>query len=143
MMDTPRNRFSGPGDLSGDAPSHEERAVKRHPLLTGLGRGLRRRCPQCGQGHLFTRYVTVKPKCSGCGLELEIYRSDDAPPYFTIFIVGHIIIPCLLLMEQLLHPPGWVHMAIWIPLTLLLTLLLLPPIKGAVIGAQWAFKIRG
>lgn len=111
--------------------------------LQALKLGFNRRCPQCGQGRLFLRYLKVRPTCPGCGLALGSYRSDDAPPYFTILLVGHIIVPAMLLLEQTQHPPEWVHLALWIPLTLGLTLLLLPRIKGAVIGWQWAAAIKG
>ena len=56
--------------------------------------------------------------------------------------VGHIVVPGMLLLEQNVHPPSWVHMVTWVPVTLLLTLALLPPIKGAVIGAQWALRMK-
>jgi len=108
----------------------------------GLLRGIRQLCPQCGESHLFSRYVTVVPVCPHCGLDIDAYRADDAPPYFTIFAVGHIVVPGMLLLEQNVHPPSWVHMVTWVPVTLLLTLALLPPIKGAVIGAQWALRIK-
>jgi uncharacterized protein (DUF983 family) len=108
----------------------------------GLLRGIGRSCPQCGESRLFSRYVTVVPVCPHCGLDIDAYRADDAPPYFTIFVVGHIVVPGMLLLEQNVHPPSWVHMVTWVPVTLLLTLALLPPIKGAVIGAQWALRMK-
>lgn len=107
-----------------------------------LLRGLRRRCPSCGHGALFDGYVSVHPTCSACGLELAVYRSDDAPAYFTILFVGHIIVPAMLLLEQGSHPETWVHMVIWLPLTLGLTLLFLPRVKGALLGIQWLLKVR-
>jgi uncharacterized protein (DUF983 family) len=117
---------------------------QRHvSVWPALRRGLALRCPQCGQGRIFRRYLKVHPTCASCGLELQSFRSDDAPPYFTMLIVGHIIVPGMLLLEQLHHPPSWVHAALWLPLTLALTLGLLPRIKGAVIGFQWAHRIRG
>lgn len=117
---------------------------QRHaPVWPALRRGLALRCPQCGQGRIFRRYLKVNPTCASCGLELQSFRSDDAPPYFTMLIVGHIIVPGMLLLEQLYHPSSWVHAVLWLPLTLALTLRLLPRIKGAVIGFQWAHRIRG
>jgi uncharacterized protein (DUF983 family) len=87
-------------------------------------------------------YATMRPTCAACDLDLEPFRADDAPAYFTIFIVGHLIVPAMLVLEQTLQPETWVHMAIWMPLTLILTLALLPRIKGAVIGVQWALNVR-
>jgi uncharacterized protein (DUF983 family) len=114
-----------------------------NPFWTGLRRGLSEKCPNCGQGALFYRYLKVNPTCAHCGLALGEFRADDAPPYFTILIVGHLIVPAMLILEQLEHPAEWVHMVLWLPLTVGLSLFLLPRIKGAVIGAQWATKIRG
>lgn len=105
--------------------------------------GFRQLCPRCGRGHMFLQYLKVQPACTRCGLALSSFRADDAPPYFTIMVVGHIIVPAMLMLEQYAHPPEWVHAAIWVPLTLAMTLLLLPRIKGAVIGWHWAAAIRG
>jgi uncharacterized protein (DUF983 family) len=110
--------------------------------FTSLFRGLRRACPCCGEGGLFSGYVTPQRSCNRCGLEFAPYRADDAPAYFTIFAVGHVIVPSMLILEQCLHPETWVHLALWVPLTLGLSLALLPRIKGAVIGVQWALNVR-
>lgn len=111
--------------------------------IKALRLGFRQLCPRCGRGHMFFRYLKVQPECPGCGLALSSYRADDAPPYFTILLVGHIIVPAMLLLEQMAHPPEWVHLLLWVPLTLALTLLLLPRIKGAVIGWHWAAAVTG
>lgn len=104
------------------------------PLGTALLRGLRARCPACGERDLFQGYLRVVPACSNCGAPLGLARADDAPPYFTIVAVGHIIVPGMLLLERAETPPLWVHAAIWVPLTLVLSLALLRPIKGATVG---------
>ncbi len=122
-----------------DAPTEE----KPRSLLSALGRGWRRRCPRCGQGSIFDGYLKVHPRCGTCHLELHHHRADDAPPYFTIMIVGHIIIGGMLWLETEAHPPAWVHMSLWLPLTLILTLALLPLVKGALIGWQWALRMHG
>jgi uncharacterized protein (DUF983 family) len=113
------------------------------PWFSGLTRGFSQRCPACGQSPLFHRYLKVNQTCVRCGLGLGEFRADDAPPYFTILLVGHIIVPLMLILEQLRHPPEWFHALLWLPLTVVLSLLLLPRIKGAVIGVQWANRIRG
>ena len=105
--------------------------------------GFQQLCPRCGRGQMFFRYLKVEPTCAHCGLALSSFRADDAPPYFTILVVGHVIIPAMLMLEQTAHPPEWMHALLWVPLTLALTLLLLPRIKGAVIGWHWAAAIRG
>ena len=105
-------------------------------------RGWRGRCPNCGERHLFTAYVKMAHACKACDQPFEPFRADDAPAYFTIFAVGHIIVPLMLIVEQRWVPDLWVHAALWLPGTLALSLLLLPRIKGAVIGLQWGLNMR-
>ena len=104
------------------------------PLLTAIGRGLLCRCPVCGEGRVFNGYLSVVPACSVCGAPLGRARPDDAPPYLTIFIIGHIVVLGMLWLEQAYSPQIWVHAVIWLPLTLFGSLLLLRPIKGGVVG---------
>jgi uncharacterized protein (DUF983 family) len=107
-------------------------------LMTGLRRGLAERCPECGKGKLFRAYLKVLSPCEVCGNDNAQYPSDDAPPYFTILIVGHIVVaPMLFFPFILTWPVGWV-LATTLPTVAILTLLLLPRVKGAVIGAHWA-----
>jgi uncharacterized protein (DUF983 family) len=110
-------------------------------LATAMLRGWSGRCPQCGAPALFTRYLKMAPACSGCGQDFKPYRADDAPSYFTIFVVGHLVVPLVLVFERWAQePPLWLHAAIWIPVCLALSLLLLPRIKGATIGALWVLR---
>lgn len=104
------------------------------PLPIALGRGLLGRCPGCGQTHMFNGYLRVVPECTNCGAPLGLARADDAPPYFTIAIVGHVVIGGMLFVEKAYSPPLWVHAAIWLPLTVVMSLVLLRPIKGATVG---------
>jgi len=106
-------------------------------------RGVRCRCPACGEGSVFRAFLKVADKCPSCGEELHHHRADDAPAYFTITIVGHIVIAGVLILEQAFAPATWVHMALWVPLTLVLSLLLLPVVKGALVGLQWAQRMHG
>ncbi|MFC3677218.1 DUF983 domain-containing protein [Ferrovibrio xuzhouensis] len=116
---------------------------EERPLGEAMRRGWRGRCPQCGHGRMFRSYLKVNDNCPACGLQLSMHRADDAPPYFTILIVGHIIVPLMLVLEQEFHPAEWVHMVLWLPLTLILSLTLLPRIKGTLIGLQWAKRMHG
>lgn len=113
------------------------------PLIQAMRRGFLHRCPACGKGRLFSGFLTVRDLCPSCGEGLHHQRADDAPPYFTIFIVAHIIVPSVLVVEKVWHPALWIHMLLWIPATLLLTLLLMPAVKGAVVGLQWALRMHG
>lgn len=116
-----------------------DRAV-RPPVLPAVGvgtaimRGLRNRCPACGLGHVFQGFLKVRSECPHCGAPLGRVRADDVPPYFTILIVGHVVVPLMLLVERQWSPPLWLHAAIFLPLTLFLCLVLLRPVKGATVG---------
>ena len=103
-------------------------------MTTALLRGLKCECPVCGKGNIFNGYLTVVKECSACGAPLGRIRADDLPPYLTILIVGHFVVPGMLALEKSSSPPMWVHAAIWVPLTLIMTLGLLRPIKGAAVG---------
>jgi len=113
------------------------------PLVQAMRRGFGRHCPRCGEGALFRSFLRVTPACPACGLDLSQQRADDAPPYFTIMIVGHIIVPLMLMMEKMWQPDTWVHMVLWLPLAVLLSFWLLPRIKGAIVGLQWAKHMHG
>jgi len=109
-------------------------------LMTGLKRGVMGRCPQCGQGPLLRAYLKVVSPCPTCGHDNGQYPADDAPPYFTILIVGHVVVaPALCFSFIWTWPAGWV-LAVTLPTILAATLLLLPRVKGAVIGVQWAIR---
>jgi uncharacterized protein (DUF983 family) len=112
-------------------------------IWRSLLRGFALRCPNCAKGRMFHRYLKVSDRCPSCGEELHHHRADDAPPYFTIVIVGHIVVGGVLALERAVSPPTWVHAAIWLPLTLACSLLLLPRIKGAIVGLQWALRMHG
>jgi len=109
------------------------------PFLTALTRGARGLCPACGQTHAFRGYLTVVPICLACGAPLGEVRADDAPPYFTLFIAGHIVIPLLFYVDHTYSPPLWVLSVIFLPFTALLCLGLLRPVKGATLGLMLKF----
>ena len=113
------------------------------PLWGAMRNGFAKSCPACGRGSLYGQYLKVAHACPQCGTELFHQRADDAPPYFTIVLVGHIVVPSMLILEQVADPPGWLQAALWLPLTLILSLALLPKIKGALIGLQWANRMHG
>ncbi|TXN24208.1 DUF983 domain-containing protein [Methylobacterium sp. WL9] len=101
------------------------------------------RCPHCGEGRIFGRFLKAKPACEACGLSLEGHRADDLPPYLVIFIVGHIVGYLILKIEMGYDLPLWVSATLWPGLTLGLALGLLQPVKGAVIGLQYAMRMHG
>lgn len=118
-------------------------AKPKRGVFQAMLTGARGRCPSCGQGRLFERYLKVADHCPHCGEALHHHRADDAPPYFTIFAVGHIIVPLLLAVEVAYTPDMWVHALLWLPSTLALCLTMLPAIKGAIVGLQWALYMHG
>jgi len=115
----------------------------RRPVLASMLRGASSKCPACGGGNLFSRFLKSEESCTACGEELHHHRADDAPAYFTMFIVGHIVVAGVLAVEDAYMPPMYVHALLWGPLTILLSLALLPRIKGALIGLQWANRMHG
>jgi len=125
------------------APPAAEPVRPARDLWTAVRRGLMCRCPACGEGRLFTSYLKVAPSCERCGEELHHHRADDAPPYLTIMVVGHVIVPMLMWLELAYEPALWIHFVLWLPLTLAMSLLLLPPLKGVVVGYQWAMRMHG
>jgi len=130
-------------DMS-DARIYEPSAeAAQRPALTSILRGFNCHCPSCGKGKLFYRFLKVADNCPECGEELHHHRADDAPPYFTIMVVGHIVVPMMLWLEVAYMPPIWVHVAIWPLLTLVLSLWFLPRLKGATVGWQWALRMDG
>lgn len=112
-------------------------------MWQALKRGMMCKCPACGQGALFKGYLKPKMACDVCGEDLSHQQADDAPPYFTIFAVGHLVVPTLLYVEIEYQPPLWFEMSFWLSVTLVLSLAFLRPIKGAVIGWQWAMYMHG
>ncbi len=111
--------------------------------ITAMKRGLAGRCPKCGEGKMFRAFLKVADHCPHCAEELSHQRADDAPAYFVISIVGHIVVVAALVVETTYMPPLWVHSAMWIPLTVAMSVALLQPIKGAIVGWQWAMRMHG
>jgi uncharacterized protein (DUF983 family) len=123
--------------------SREADAVEKRDVWSALKRGFRCHCPRCGKGKLFRAFLKVDSRCSACGLDFTPHRADDLPAYLVIAIVGHIVVPAALLIETDYAPPVALQLAIYLPLTLLMSLALLQPVKGAVVGLQWALRMHG
>ena len=112
-------------------------------LPKALARGFAMRCPNCGEGHLFGRFLKVAEHCDVCGEDFTPQRADDFPAYLVIVIVGHLVVPLILHVEMVYEPAYWIHAVLWLPLTLALSLLLIQPIKGMVIAMQWRIGMHG
>ena len=102
------------------------------------------RCPNCGEGRLFRAYLKVVDSCPVCAEDLHDQRADDAPPYITMLIVGHIVVAGALAAEDAWPNSSiWLGAIVWLLLTCVLSLLLLPRVKGALVGYQWALRMHG
>ena len=123
--------------------TRETASGEKRDVWTSIKRGFRGRCPRCGEGKLFRAFLKVDNNCSLCGLDFTPHRADDLPAYLVIVIVGHIVVPAALMIETNYSPPVALQLAIYLPLTLVASLALLQPVKGAVVGMQWALRMHG
>ncbi len=112
-----------------DWPRHAERRPLQVPVLR--------------RGALFKSYLKVVDTCPVCAEELYHHRADDMPAYIVITLVAHIVLGAMLWTEVHYSPPLWLHSVIWLPLTLILALGLLPSVKGAIVGLQWRLRMHG
>ena len=110
---------------------------------TAMLRGFLGKCPNCGEGRLFGSWLKTVHACEHCGEVLDRHRADDFPAYLVIIIVGHIVVGGFLATEATLDLSMTAHLAIWVPLTIILSIVLLQPVKGAVVGMQWALYMHG
>jgi uncharacterized protein (DUF983 family) len=110
------------------------------PSQLPIGRGLKGRCPRCGNGKLFRGFLTPAPRCESCGLDYSFADAGDGPAVFVILIAGFIVVGAALLVEIAYEPPYWVHALLWIPLILITTLWPLRAMKGLMIALQYHHK---
>lgn len=108
-----------------------------------IKRGVLGRCPRCGEGRLFRAWVKPVDACAFCAEDMTHQRADDLPAYLVILVVGHLVVGLFSGVEAVTEWSMWTHLALWAPMTLLLSLALLQPVKGGVIGLQWALRMHG
>ena len=106
-------------------------------------RGALQRCPGCGKGKLYRAYLKVADACPVCSEPLHHHRTDDAPPYVTIFFVGHVVVASVLAVDLTYAWPMWLNVVVWFPVTILMSMAFLPVAKGALVGLQWALRMHG
>ena len=123
--------------------SQETALKEKRDVWQALKRGFRGRCPRCGEGKLFRAFLKTADSCSHCGQDFTPHRADDLPAYLVIVIVGHIVVPLALMIETNYSPPVALQLAIYLPLTFIASLVLLQPVKGAVVAVQWALRMHG
>ncbi|WP_439532863.1 DUF983 domain-containing protein [Polymorphobacter sp.] len=113
------------------------------PLGRSLMRGLAGHCPNCGEGKLFGRFLKPVASCAHCGQDISGHAADDFPAYIVIFLIGHILAPIAIAVEARFAPPLWGY-AVFGSLTIIvMALAMLQPVKGGVIGWQWALRMHG
>lgn len=115
-------------------------AHNRYPLLSPALTGLTGRCPRCGEGRLFKGFITIADHCEVCGLDYKFADSGDGPAIFVMLIAGFIIVGAALWLEVSYEPPMWVYPLIFLPLTLVVCLGMLRPLKGVLVALQYANK---
>lgn len=118
-------------------------AIPDREMKSAMWRGLRRRCPNCGEGYMFTGFLKVVDRCPVCQENLSLHRADDGPAYLTILIVGHILAPILIYSFVEYRPDPLVLATIFTVGTVALSLFLLPRLKGLVVGIQWSKGMHG
>ena len=102
--------------------------------------GLAGRCPRCGDGKLFHQLLNLRPRCEKCGLDFSFADAGDGPAIFVMFVLGAIMVGVALFVELTYSPPLWLHAVLWLPVTMLLAIVLLRPMKGVLIALQYRNK---
>lgn len=131
--------------LSGMAIAHDHALefAEPRPLFQAMARGFVGRCPHCGKGRLFRAFLKPVANCAVCGEDYTHQRADDAPPYFTMVIVGHLLVPVMLAIQFTTNLTVMQHLMIWLPVIGISTVALLQPVKGAIVALQWALRMHG
>ena len=113
------------------------------PVWPAMRKGFVGRCPKCGEGKLFAGYLTVVDRCENCGEDMHHHRADDLPAYLVVLILGHVVVGAVMGFTEITTLSTWQILAIWIPMTIILALVMIRPIKGAIVGLQWALYMHG
>jgi uncharacterized protein (DUF983 family) len=137
--------FNGLSSVVIDCPMMSEStsavsAAERATVVQSALRGLACKCPRCGKGKLYAGFLTLATRCESCGLDYAFIDSGDGPAVFVIMIAGAIVVASALIVEVKYQPPFWVHAALWLPLTLAVTLWPLRAIKSLLIALQFHHK---
>ena len=131
---TQENRFEAFGG---------EAELPRRSFFKAARLGFRCKCPNCGETEIFESYLKVKPVCESCGEELFHHRADDLPAYLNIFVVGHVVIAAMMVIMTYELMGMWQTMFVTIGLCVAASLILMRPLKGMVVGTQWALRMHG
>ena len=113
---------------------------RRYPPISAVTTGLAGRCPRCGDGHMFQGFLTVTPKCEVCGLDFSFADSGDGPAVFVTLLAGFLVLGVALAVDIAYEPPLWLYIVVFMPLTIIVCLGLLRPLKGLLIASQYKNK---
>ena len=112
-------------------------------LSNAMVHGAKGKCPACGRAPLFARRLEVADHCAGCGTALHHHQADDLPAYLNIFLVGHVVVGAMMVLMSFVVMPIWAFTALTVAVAVLTAFYLMRPIKGMVVGAQWALRMHG
>lgn len=129
--------------MNKDVKTHPQSGANERPVKPAILRGSKLLCPQCGTGPMMDGFLKVRDTCEVCGEELHHQRADDGPAYVTILICGHILAPLLLIVFETFRPDPLLLVVGFSTAFVAMALLMLPRIKGAFVGLQWAKRMHG
>lgn len=110
------------------------------PPLSAWSTGFAGRCPRCGEGHMFKNFLDIAPRCEVCDLDLSFADAGDGPAIFVMMFAGFIVVGAALYVELTYEPAWWIHAVISLPLTLIVCLGMLRPLKGVLVALQYQNK---
>lgn len=99
-------------------------------------------CPCCGARSLFATWTRFAPACPACGLDFSTFDVGDGPAAFLTLILGAIIVALAIVLELTVHPPLWVHLLIWVPVTWAGVIGSLRIAKAALIAVEYRNRAR-
>ena len=136
-------RGTGPGPNAAPMTDPSPAPLPDRPLGPAVARALRGKCPACGEGAMFARFLKPTPACPHCGQRWDAHQADDFPSYIVILLLGHILVPLMIEVNSALSIPlGW-QAVIWPTLAIILAAAMIQPVKGAVIAFQWTRRMHG
>lgn len=123
--------------------TNDEHKVNDRNVWSAMLLGSRSKCPSCGASGLFSGGLKVQDTCSSCGEELHHHRADDLPAYLNIFVVGHVVVAVMMIAHMMKLLDMWTLMAVTCAAAIIIAVLAMRPLKGMVVGAQWALRMHG
>ncbi len=117
--------------------------LPKRPLGQAMLRGALGTCPNCANGRIFSKFLAVEANCAACGEDFSHQRADDLPIYLNIFLTGHVVVGSMMLFLDSEFLPMWGLTVLTASIAVAVSILLMRPLKGAVVGAQWALRMHG